>query len=171
MFKARLYLPVLAGFLLCSCATPVLQKSVMEQGTRNPNLTDLVSNPACCPGKLFIFGGIIASTTVTKEGSLVEGIYVPVNESGDLQNTPAASRRFLALYREGLLDPVIYNTGRLITLAGTFMETRKGKLGETEYTYPFFHIKEIYLWPKEPEVYYYAPAPYYPGYPWYRRWY
>jgi starvation-inducible outer membrane lipoprotein len=32
-------------------------------------------------------------------------------------------------------------------VAGVFMEDRKGKLGEMEYTCPFFEIREIYLWP------------------------
>lgn len=170
MLKAGWSVILLAGLVLCSCATPVLQKSVMDAGTRNPNLAGLTAEPSRYRDQLFIFGGIIASVTVTRDGSLVEAVYVPVDRDGNLEEMPVPSRRFLALYRAGILDPVVYSPGRLITLAGTFMETRKGKLGEMEYTYPFFEVTAIYLWPKEPKVYYYVPGPYYPGYPWYRPW-
>jgi len=162
---------LLTGFFLCSCVTPVLQRSVMERGERNPDLAELLANPSRHMGQLFVFGGIIASTKVTRDGSLLEAVYVPVDQYGDLAGAPTPSRRFLALYREGVLDPVIYSPGRRVTLAGTFMETRPGKLGEMEYTFPVFQVTEVYLWPKEPKVYYYVSPPYYSPYPWYRPWY
>ncbi len=171
MGKAGWCAMLLAGLILCSCVTPVLQRSFMDRGKRNPDLAELVANPSGHLGQLFVFGGIIASTTVTREGSLLEAVYVPVNQYGNLGSEPTPSRRFLALYREGVLDPVIYSPGRQVTLAGTFMETRPGKLGEMEYAFPFFQVTEIYLWPKEPKVYYYVPPPYYSPYPWYRPWY
>lgn len=171
MRKAGWCAILLTTLTLCSCATPVLQRSLMDRGTRNPDPAELVANPSGYLGRLFVFGGIIASTTVTRDGSLIEAVYVPVDRYGDLQDTPALSRRFLALYREGVLDPVIYSPGRRITLAGTFTEARAGKLGEMEYIFPFFQVSEIYLWPKEPMVYYYVPAPYYLPYPWHRPWY
>lgn len=172
MFQAKWYVLAFAGFLLCSCIAPVLQKTVMEQGTRNPNIADLTRDPARYRGQLFVFGGIIASTTIVRDGSLIEAVYVPVDGAGNLQNVPAPSRRFLALYRDSIADPVIYRSGREITIAGTFIENRKGKFGEMEYTYPFFHIVEMYLWPIAPKVYYLEPPAYYhPGYPWYRPWY
>ena len=86
--------------------------------------------------------------------------------------------RFLALSPKDveMLDPVVYQPGRRITLAGAFVDTRKGKIDEMEYVYPVFQIKQIYLWPKErqnypPSDYYdpwFYPYPYYYRYPWWR---
>jgi starvation-inducible outer membrane lipoprotein len=171
MFQKRLYLLLFVSLVFCSCATPVLQKRVMEQGIRNPNLADLTRDPSRYRGQLFIFGGIIASTTFTQQGCLVEAVYVPVDENGHLQEIPVPSQRFLALYprSNGLLDPIIYHGGRRITVAGVFTEERKGKLSEMEYTYPFFEISELYLWPIKRRVYY-VPEYYYPWHPWYGPW-
>ncbi len=172
MIAKKLYAAALL-VLCCSCSLPVLHRDVMEQGVRNPDLTALAADPERFRGQLFIFGGIIASTTFTKQGSLIEALYVPVDSAGYLQNTTTAGQRFLALRprTEGLLDPVIYHHGRRITLAAQFMEARHGKLGEMEYTFPFFAIQEIYLWPHEPRVYYAPPyysQPWYPAYgPWF----
>jgi outer membrane lipoprotein len=168
MFRRRFCLLLFIGLLLHSCATPVLQKEVMDHAIRNPNLADLTRDPARYRGQLFIFGGIVASTTFTQQGSLVEAVYVPVDENGSLLSTPVTSERFLALYPKsnGLLDPIIYHSSRRITVAGVFREDREGKLGEMEYTYPFFELREVYLWPAEQRVYYVPP--YY--YPWYGPW-
>ncbi|MEW6601792.1 MAG: Slp family lipoprotein, partial [Nitrospirota bacterium] len=49
------------------------------------------------------------------------------------------------------------------TLAGEFIDMRKGKIGEMDYVYPLFEIKEIYLWEELKErdyYYYYLPPPY-----------
>ncbi|MEN6616816.1 MAG: Slp family lipoprotein [Syntrophorhabdus sp.] len=168
IYKVRIFLLFLVIPILCSCATAVLQKSLMERGFRNPDINSLIANPAQYQGQLFIFGGIIASTKVTADGSLLEGIYVPVDQYGYLENVPRQSKRFLASLRSGILDPVIYQTGRLVTIAGTFLGSRPGKFEDLEYIYPLFQIEDIYLWPKRPAVYYYyGPPPFYPGYPFY----
>jgi outer membrane lipoprotein len=169
MVRKRISFLLLVSLLLASCATPVFQRNIMEQGIRNPNLADLGRDPDRFRGQLFIFGGIVASTVFTQQGSLVEAVYAPVDESGYLLGTPLISHRLLALYprSDGLLDPLIYHSGRQITIAGVFRENRKGKLGEMEYTYPLFEIRGIYLWPVVHRVYYYVPPPYYyPWYPW-----
>ena len=175
MLQRRWHVLLLAALLICSCASPVLRKDILDQGTRNPNMAELTQAPIPHRGKLFIFGGIIASTKFTQQGSLIEGMYVPVDEKGALENIPATSHRFLALCprSSGLLDPVIYRSGRHVTIAANFMDVRQGKLGEMEYAYPFFEIREIYLWPTKPRVYYYPFPEYvypYPGYPGYGPW-
>ena len=56
---------------------------------------------------------------------------------------------------------MVYKKGREVTLAGEFLELRKGRIDEMEYVYPVFEIKEIYLWEERQE--YYIPY-YYPYY-------
>jgi outer membrane lipoprotein len=162
----KLYLLILINLFLFSCA-PVLTRDLMQRGIYTTRLSEVKQNPVVNKGKLFILGGIVVKTTVKKEGSLVEAIFVPVDSMGYLKGYRAANERFLAIYRsKEILDPLIYREKREITLAGEFIEIRKGTIGEMEYDYPFFEIKEIYLWEEYKETGYYPP-PYYPA-PYYR---
>ena len=152
-------LAVLSVLILFSCA-PVLRYDLMGKGILNARLSELKENPVSYREKLFILGGIIVNTTVTKEGSLIEAIYVPVDFRGYLKSSGISNGRFLAIYK-GFLDPVIFNQEREVTIAGIFKGTRTGNIGEMEYTYPFFEIEEIYLWEKRQDEYY-PPYLYYP---------
>ena len=146
-----------------SCA-PVIRKDLMDVGIREVPLSEVKQNPDRYKGELFILGGIIAATKITPEGSLIEALYVPVDSRGYLTGN-GREGRYLALFpkESGMLDPVIYSSGKKMTVAGEFIGTRSGKIEETEYLYPFFLIKEIYLW--EESMYYYPPPYYYPHYP------
>lgn len=163
-------LTILISLILLSCA-PVLNESLMSRGMYVANLSEIKDSEAARRGQVYILGGIIVKTTATKEGSLIEAIFVPVTSRGYLKNYQVSTGRFLALYRgRDLLDPLIYTEKREITLAGEFIEMRKGTIGEMEYSYPLFEIKDIYLWEEiraRDYRYYYPypyPAPYY--YPW-----
>ena len=166
----KLCLIVIINIFMFSCV-PVLTRDLMQKGIYNTRLSEVKQDPVLNKGKLFILGGIIVKTTVTKEGSLIEAIFVPVNSFGYLKEYKTTSNeRFMALYRgKELLDPLIYSEKREITLAGEFIEIRKGFIGEMEYDYPLFEIKEIYLWEEYKGNNYYSYPPYYPP-PYYRYW-
>ncbi|RJQ16124.1 MAG: hypothetical protein C4560_10230 [Nitrospiraceae bacterium] len=148
-----------------SCA-PVLNEDLMKRGIYNFRLSEIKQNPESNTGRLFILGGIIVKTTVTKEGSLIEAIYAPVDSLGYLRGYETSAGRYLAIYRgKELLDPLIYSEKREITIAGEFIGTRKGHIEEMEYVYPLFEIKDIYLWQEYMGADYYpsySPYPYYP---------
>lgn len=161
---------ILLAVLLISSCTPVLNRSLLSSGIFNEGLSEIKQDPASYKGRLFILGGIIVKTETTIDGSLIEAIFVPVNSLGYLKSFKVSGDRFLALYRgREILDPLIFSAKREITLAGEFIEIREGKIGEMEYAYPFFEIKEIYLWEemKDQDYYYYYMPPPYP--PWYYR--
>jgi outer membrane lipoprotein len=150
----RLPYIILVSLILSSCA-PVLRYDLMKTGIRDIRLSEMKENPAQYRGKLLILGGIIINTTVTKEGSLIEAVYVPVDSRGYLKGVRVSDGRFLAIFRgRELLDPVIFREKKEITLAGVFVGTRIGKIGEMEYIYPLFEIEEIYLWGEKREQYY-----------------
>jgi outer membrane lipoprotein len=150
----------IAALVFAGCA-PVLDRGLMDQGAREFQLNHLVETPEVFKDHLFILGGVIVETKLTEKYSQVEAVYVPVNASGSLKDDQRYEGRFLALYPRslGLLDPLIYRKGREITLAGDFLELRKGRIDDMEYTYPVFVIRQIYLWD---EYRYYSG--YWPGY-------
>jgi outer membrane lipoprotein len=106
--------------------------------------------------KFFIFGGIIANTTVTNEGSLIEALFVPVDSFGNLKDVGRQTARFLALYPKdkGILDPVLYHKGRQITAAAVFKGLKAGKIDQMDYVFPEFVVIEIHLWEELPEMQY-----------------
>ncbi len=150
-----------------SCA-PVLSRDLMREGTREFNPAYLTETPEAFKGHLFILGGVIVDTKLTEEGSQIEALFVPVDSRGYLEESARYQGRFLALYprSKGILDPAIYKQGRTITVAGDFLEARKGKIGDLSYTFPVFEIKQLYLW-EDYRNYSYGWPYYYPYYPYY----
>ncbi len=151
---------------LASCTTAIRQ-DLMREGARNPSLAMLVRNPQVYEGKLFILGGVIARTTLKAEGSEIEALYAPVDSWGYPQEIGPSSQRFLAVFTrdQGILDPLVYQKNRMVTIAGVFSGTVPGKIDEIDYIFPLFRVVQIYLEPKRPPVVYYYPAPY-AGPPW-----
>jgi len=151
---------ITAVLMVFSACTPVLNREVMDHGTRDVSFTQLRDAPDVFQGKLFILGGLIVETRLVEKGSQIEALSVPVDSLGYLQEIGRTQGRFLALYpkSKGLLDPLVYKKGREITLAGEFVEARKGKIDEMEYVYPTFEISEIYLWEERKD---YSSYPYY----------
>ncbi len=155
--------------ILFACA-PVLNKELMKEGERNVSLDQLRANPDPYKGKLYILGGVIVETRFVQNGSQLEVLSLPVDSSGDLDDSAHGRGRFLAVYprENGLLDPMVYKKGREVTLAGTFLEARKSKIDDMEYVYPAFEIRQVHLWEERRDYAYpFYPYPYYSAPYWY----
>ncbi len=157
----RALLSIIALVVLAACA-PVLDQQLMRAGTREVPFNRLEAAPTEYKGRLYILGGMIVGTRLTEAGSQIEALYAPVDSRGYLEEGGQLRGRFFAIYprSKGMLDPEIYRKGRQITLAGEFVDVKKGKIDEMEYLYPVFEIKQIYLW-SEYRHYDYPPYPYY----------
>jgi outer membrane lipoprotein len=149
---------VLISLLVVSCATAI-RRDLIQQGIRDLPIAQLEQKPDSYTGRLFVLGGIIVSTRLTQEGSVIEAVYVPVDSSGYLLEMPKTTIRFKALYprSRGYLDPAIYRANRTITLAGTFTGLLSGKIDEMEYTYHLFRIEDLHLWQEREHVAAYNP--------------
>jgi outer membrane lipoprotein len=168
------YIIVAIAFIMLTSCMSVIRKDLMDTGTRHFSFADLLKNPAAYQGKLFILGGRIVDTKLTRRGSLIEAIYVPVDWTGALKDIEPPARRFLALYPKdrSILDPVIYKRDRAVTIAAVFEGTETGKIDEMDYVFPSFQVVQIYLWEKRLPI---TCGPY-PGpcggpYPYWGSWY
>lgn len=144
-----------------AACTPVISARTMDQASRIVPLQQMQESPELHRGKLYVFGGTIASATTTAAGSLLELAFTTVDSRGSLQDTISGSRILAFMPQEqGLLDPVIFAQGRKVTVSGLFDGIQRGTIGDLQYTYPYFVITEIYLWPKEvPYSHDYYPSP------------
>jgi len=138
---------IFAVIILFSCS-PVLRQDSIDRATFNYRSSEIKQNPASYRGNLFVFGGIIVSTTAVERGSLIEALYAPVDSRGYLKNVQDTGDRYLAIYPKdyGFLDPMIFRKGREITIAGEFIGLQTGKIDEMDYIFPLFQIEEVHLW-------------------------
>jgi outer membrane lipoprotein len=150
-------LALIAVFALSACAHVV--SSEVRKGAVEAPFSEVKSNIEKYKGSTFIWGGFIANTAVTEDGTEVLVVQNPLGEYGDILDTDVSEGRFVVVH-PGELDPLIYDQDRLITVAGTLVGERKVVRKGREHVYPVLQAKEIYLWKEE--LIYFAPD-YYPG--------
>ena len=144
----------------------------MKNATLNPSLAGLNADPLFFEGKLYIFGGKVINARLTKEGSQIEALYVPVNSRGYFDDYYRTDGRFLALLPKdrGILDPLIFKANREITIAAVYKGVRTERLEGMEYPYGYFEIVGIRLWAERAYYPPYYPYPYWYYDPWYEPW-
>jgi outer membrane lipoprotein len=131
---------------------------------RSISFAMLKENPDKYIGSYVLLGGTIASARNTKLGGELEIVQFRLDSDSKPEESYNSGGRFLA-QSAYFLDPVIYKSGRPVTVAGEVKGHKTAPLDQIEYTYPIIGIRELYLW-KEPESYGYPyPYPYY--YPYY----
>ncbi len=168
----RLFLVLIVIIILSSCYKPVFKSEYIESAIKDISLEELKQNPHQYTERTFLIAGMVVNIKNTDRGSIIEALFTPVDSKGYIIDEENLNGRFLAI-TERFIDPVIYKNGRFITILGSFEGTEKGRIGEIEYTYPVFRIKDIHLWKKEklyPQPYWWYDPWYYPSPWWYDPW-
>lgn len=94
------------------------------------------------------WGGVIVETHNKESSTEVQVIAYPLKDNGrpDLDAPPTG--RFIAV-SPGYLETADYTKERTITLSGTLLGLRQGKVGEADYSFPLLNPNEMQLWPLE----------------------
>jgi outer membrane lipoprotein len=127
----------------------VISKETRTQAVKDVPFRIVKENIEKYKGSVFIWGGFIVRTRNTPEGTFIEVVQNPIDRYGSIVDTDISEGRFLALHKK-YLDPLIYEKGRLITVAGTLIDSKKITRKKVEYVYPVLEVKELYLWKEEP---------------------
>lgn len=151
---------LISALVLVSSCIHAISSPLRERARKDVPFSEIKENIDKYKGSIFILGGIIVSTKNTDEGSIIEAVQTPIDRYGALTDSDKTSGRFMAIDK-GYLDPLIYKKNREVTIAGELIGSRVSKIGEIDYTFPLFAIKEIYLWKKD-RGYYLYPSPYPP---------
>jgi len=141
-----------------------ISKEVSAQVEEEINIQQVIKNPTAFQGKMVIWGGEIVTAKNLKEGTVIEIVQKSLTSEERPLNVDQSDGRFLALY-DGYLDVAIYSKGREVTVAGRIKETKKGLLGEIEYTYPVVYAQEVHIWPPRDDKKYYI-SPHWHYYDW-----
>ena len=130
--------------VLSACA-PVISPEVLKTVDAVITFEQVLKNPDAYKGKTVLLGGTILKTINLPDETLIEVMEQPLDRRNRPVNPGASKGRFIILFKE-FKDPVIYSTGRLITVAGEVTGSQLRPLGETNYNYPMISPKEYYLW-------------------------
>lgn len=127
------------------CAT-VISKLVMDKVDKSVATIELFKDPQKYYEKTVILGGVIIKTENLETKTRIEVLESPLSSSlkpgKDLEKS---NGRFFA-YIEGFLDPALFPTGRLITIAGTVSGVETGSIDKHSYIYPVISIEEYHVW-------------------------
>jgi outer membrane lipoprotein len=142
----RLPLLVLSG-LLAGCAASVLPASLQLQVDRTLTFAQLKDSPDSYRGRLVIVGGEVLSAKRLKEGTRIEVLQIPLEDSyAPGKDRTTSEGRFLAMQKE-FLDPATLPPGTRGTIVGEVTGATTLPLDETDYTYPTLEIRHLKVWP------------------------
>ncbi len=170
MKTVKILLSLWAAIFIFSCAP--LSTEVLRQVDETLTFQTVQKNPQDFLGKTVLWGGVIVKTTNRQDETVLEIRQSELDIEKRPKNLDSSAGRFI-VHQAGFLDPVIYQEGREITVAGEIAGKEALPLAGIQYTYPVILAKEIYLWEKiDPRLY---PYPYWDYYPywgpyWYPYW-
>ncbi len=142
----RLLLLVLSG-RLAGCAASVVPASLQLQVDRQLAFAQLKESPDSYRGRLIIVGGEVLSAKRLKEGTRIEVLQIPLEDSqAPGKDRTTSEGRFLAMQKE-FLDPATLPPGTHVTIVGEVTGATTLPLDETDYTYPTLEIKHLKVWP------------------------
>jgi outer membrane lipoprotein len=140
---------VLFGALLFlhSC-TYAISPAVADKAAKNIPFEKLQAEPEAFTGMQFILGGTIALTTNTKQGTVIEVDQKQLDYWGKPERTKRTGGRFL-VFHPGFLDPLVFASGRDITVAGAVLEPNSPVRGDQRSDLVMVLSLEYRLWEQE----------------------
>ncbi|MFO7840238.1 MAG: Slp family lipoprotein [Desulfosalsimonadaceae bacterium] len=129
-----------AGLSACS----VVSKDIRREAVEVP-FAGIAEDPAAYEGRMVILGGYVAELENLIDKSRLVLLQAPLDfqdKPGDRQQSEG---RFVAV-TENFLDPMVYEKGRQVTVAGIVSGRTREKVGEYRYEMPVIEAKEIHLW-------------------------
>lgn len=160
--RYRLVVLGLAAMTLAACAHPISKDT---RSSLSPGVTfaAVSENPAAFIDQRLMVGGVIVAHESKEDASLLEVMEWQINRFGEPTYLDDSARRFLVRSSEKL-DPVLYEPGTMVTLAGTVLGQEERIIEAQSESYPLLDLVEIHLWksPFRYGVHHYDPA--YPTY-------
>jgi outer membrane lipoprotein len=144
VLRSALFVVVLSQIVTvtgCAVTPPFKLEGVNRTITPKEAATDF----AKVKGQKVLWGGIIVNSTNTEQGTQFEILAYPLDSNYKPQTSQNTLGRFIAIAGQ-YLETLDYAQGRLLSVTGTLKETKAGKIGDADYTYPVVTIDQHYLW-------------------------
>jgi outer membrane lipoprotein len=168
-------LSIFLVLMVCGGCAANPAASISQAIVDDVSLTQARSGADAYLGSTVRWGGVVTEvenkadkTWVFLVGSVLRDDEEPIADS-------ASEGRFVASFN-GFVDPLVYKSGRPLTVVGSIEGSTVRAIGEYDYRFPVVAVRDSYLWeePDKTKVIY-APSPfmydyyYYHPYPYSRR--
>ncbi|HET6491156.1 MAG TPA: Slp family lipoprotein [Syntrophales bacterium] len=150
-------LTAILSLLLFGC-TSVLSNQVIREADDKVSFQDLQKQPQRYRGAVVILGGQIIETLVKESETRVQVLQLPLGSGQRPDVTAPSQGRFIVIYKR-FVDPLIYEKGRKITVAGAVEGSQPVMLNDGPRNVPVLIERESYLWKTEDVYPAYAPGP------------
>jgi outer membrane lipoprotein len=142
-----LILGVMAG---CSSSPTVVPDGLQSQIDPVLTFSQVLQEPESHQGKLIILGGEVLSAKRLAEGTRLEVLQLPLDDSQRPVSIRTDSQgRFFAMQKD-FLDPAMFPPNTQVTIVGEVTGTANAKLDEMAYQYPTVMIKNLHVWKEQP---------------------
>jgi len=113
------------------------------------------------------WGGVISKVENKADRTWIEIVRHELRENARPITASKSDGRFIASF-EKFADPLVYETGRPLTVVGTIEAKTSRPIGEYDYLFPVVSVEGSFLWKKhEPVPAAAYPPPYWYYDPWY----
>lgn len=147
---ARTIAAILSTMLFMSGCAHVMSDTNLKAVDQSVRYNDLSAKPEAFAGKTVLVGGIIAGVRGSDDVIMLEVAQLELFKNGVPNEDSRSGGRFLAISTE-LIDPVVYQPGKLVTIIGEVKGKKVQKLESVDYPYPLISVKELRLFrPSEP---------------------
>lgn len=139
-----------------------ISRELREQAAPLQDFAELQANVDEYRGRIVILGGEIIQTRNHQDHSTLVVLQRPLGWDKQPERDEEGTGRFLVRV-DRFLDPAVFSSGRLVTVAGEVAGTETESIGEARYRYVVLQGRELHLWRESTGPEY----PYYYGYPYY----
>jgi len=134
----------------CVSGSEVVPDTFQSQIDPSITFPQMLEQPTAHQGAVVLLGGEILSATRLPEGTRLDILQLPLDESDEpVLDRTASQGRFLA-FESSFLDPATLPLNTRVTLVGEITGPTHAKLDEMDYRYPTVIIQHLHVWP-EPE--------------------
>ncbi len=139
---------VIAVALLAACASKP-PASIARIPPDDPGLTWVRTDIDRNIGTEVRWGGVISKVENKADVTWIEIVRYPLRDNGRPDPASLSDGRFIASFA-GFRDPVVFKTGRALTVLGVVDGKVKRTIGEFEYAFPIVRVEGAHLWQAEP---------------------
>lgn len=163
------FIALLFSLLTVSGCATQLAKPINQKIDNNPSLMQVKNNVESYQNTMVRWGGAIAGTFNEEQNTLIEIVSRPLDAQGRPRESDDTQGRFIARVN-GFLDPVVFSSGRELTVVGKITGHEKRMIDSYEYDYVTVAVDTFKLWPviDKRQYNHYDPFWYGPWYPYYR---
>ena len=139
------YLSLFDAILLLSACASKPPASIARVPPNDPGLTWVRADIDRNIGTEVRWGGVIGKVENKSDATWIEVVRYPLRDNGRPNLAGLSDGRFIASFA-GFRDPVVYETGRPLTVLGVVDGKVERAIGEFEYAFPIVRVEGAHLW-------------------------